>query len=79
MKEVCPMELTLLKKLKSHQLTLVNNLRLTLKPEALKEIDITKEYTLRFRMKIANKTPQDLAVETATDDGAYRIKILCRR
>ena len=49
--------------------------KVTLKPEALKEIDITKEYTLRFRMKIASKTPQDLAVETATDDGAYRIKI----
>lgn len=49
--------------------------KVTLKPEALKEIDITKEYTLRFRMKIASKTPQDLAVEAATDDGAYRIKI----
>ena len=49
--------------------------KVTLKPEALKEIDITKEYTLRFRMKIVSKTPENLSVETATDDGAYRIKI----
>lgn len=49
--------------------------KVTLKPEALKEIDITKEYTLRFRMKIVSKTPENLSAETATDDGAYRIKI----
>ncbi len=47
----------------------------TLKPEALKTLDITQEYVLRFRLKITSTTPADLPAFTSNDDSVYRIKI----
>ncbi|AVM54962.1 hypothetical protein [Capnocytophaga sp. oral taxon 864] len=55
--------------------TVSKTFKVTLKPYAFKDLDITKEYTLRFRVKVTSTTPTDLPVATSDQDSAYRIKI----
>lgn len=62
-----------------NQVTLLgaDKFKVSLKTDAFKELDITKEYSLLFKLKILSTTPADVPVITAEKEekDIYRIKL----
>ncbi|GIZ16356.1 hypothetical protein [Capnocytophaga catalasegens] len=49
--------------------------KVTLKKDAFKDLDITKEYTILLQMKIFSKTPSHFPIKTEDKSDIYRIKL----